>query len=293
MTSMGSDKRTIRRAFEAASDRYDEAAVLQAEVRNRMLARLDFVKLEPACVLDVGAGTGDAAAALARRFKRSRVICLDFATGMLRQARRRQSMFRKLHLVCGDAACLPLTDASVDLIFCSLVLQWCPDPTRVFQEFARILRPHGVVTLSTLGPDTLTELKQAFTTVDDEVHVNTFPDMHLVGDAMVRAGLAEPVMDVEMFTLTYEHVVDVMRDLKAIGASTVMGRGRPRGLMGKGQLDKLRQGYEAFRREGRLPATYEVVYGQAWGAPVGQGAARRQAEARIPASSIKRRGSDE
>lgn len=281
-------KRSIRRAFDQASRSYDGAAVLQSVVCRQVLERLDLVKLEPLKILDVGAGTGYASLALARRFRRARVAALDLATGMLIQAGKRRPIFTKMDLVCGDACALPVKSQSIDLIFCNLVLQWCTDLNLAFNEFKRVLKPRGLLTFSTFGPDTLMELRQAFSYVDDHQHVNQFADMHDVGDCLVKAGLVEPVMDAEMFTLTYDDVVALMKDLKAIGANTVTSGRRP-SLMGKAALGRLRKGYESFRADDRLPATYEVVYGHAWAPLPGQGVAMQEGEARISLEAITRR----
>jgi malonyl-CoA O-methyltransferase len=257
------DLARVRRAFGRSAGAYDAAAVLQARVRTELLERLDVVRLEPQVVLDLGAGTGHGALALKRRYRNSRVVALDLAEGMLREARRRQTMLRRFGRVCGDATALPLRDASVDLVFSNLMLQWCPDPAAAFRECRRVLRPGGLLTFTTFGPDTLVELRRAWAAADGHTHVNRFIDMHDLGDALVRAGLAEPVLDVDRYTLTYGEVGELMRDLKAIGARNA-NAGRPRGLTGRSALARMSGAYESFRREGRLPATYEVVYGQAW-----------------------------
>jgi malonyl-CoA O-methyltransferase len=257
------DLARVRRSFGRSARAYDVAAVLQKRVRDELLERLDVVRLEPAVVLDLGAGTGHASLALKRRYRSSQVIALDLAEGMLREAGRRQTLLRRFRRVCGQAAALPLRDASVDLVFSNLMLQWCQDPDAVFGEIRRVLKPGGLCTFTTFGPDTLVELRRAWAAADERTHVNRFIDMHDLGDALVRSGLAEPVMDVERFTLTYAEVRDLMRDLKDIGAHNA-NAGRPRGLTGKGALARMTAAYEAFRRDGRLPATYEVVYGQAW-----------------------------
>jgi malonyl-CoA O-methyltransferase len=257
------DGSRVRRSFGRAAAGYDAVAVLQARVRDELLGRLDVVRLEPAVVLDLGAGTGHASLALKRRYRRSEVVALDLALGMLRQATRRQTLLRRFRRVCADAAALPLRTASADLVLSSLMLQWCNDPDAVFRECRRVLRPGGLLSFATFGPDTLVELRRAWGAVDGNTHVNRFIYMHDLGDALVRSGLAEPVLDVERYTLTYESVRDLMGDLKAIGAHNA-NAGRPRGLTGKGALARMTAGYEQFRRDGRLPATYEVVYGQAW-----------------------------
>jgi len=176
-----------------------------------------------------------------------------------------RGLLRRFDVLCADAARLPLRTASVDLVFSNLMLQWCSDPDAVFSECRRVLKPGGLLTYTTFGPDTLLELRRAWSTVDGLTHVNRFIDMHDLGDAMVRAGFAEPVMDVDRCTLTYADAHALMRDLKAIGAHNV-NAGRARGLTGKSRLTRMIAAYEAFRRDGRLPATYEIVYGQAWAA---------------------------
>jgi malonyl-CoA O-methyltransferase len=281
------DTARMRRSFGRSAGAYDAAAVLQARVREELLERLDLVRLEPAAVVDLGAGTGHASLALKRRYPSSRVVALDLAEGMLRSARSQQTLLRRFARVCADAAALPLRDASVDLVFSNLMLQWCSDPDAVLRECRRVLRPGGLLTFATLGPDTLVELRRAWAAADGFVHVNRFIDMHDLGDALVRSGLAEPVMDVERFTLTYGEVIDLMRDLKTIGARNA-NAGRPRGLTGKGGLARMNAAYEKFRHEGRLPATYEVVYGQAW-CPAGPARRRASGEVLVPVGSIGRR----
>ncbi len=279
--------RDVRRSFSRAAISYDAAAVLQAKVRQELLERLDLVRLEPNVVVDLGAGTGHATLELKRRYARSSVVAVDLAEGMLREAAKRQTLLRRFRRVCADAAALPFPAASVDLVFSNLMLQWCDDPDQVFAECRRVLRPGGLLTFATLGPDTLVELRRAWAAIDDRVHVNRFIDMHDLGDAMVRAGLAEPVMDVERIVLTYPEVLDLMRDLKAIGAHNV-NAGRPRGLTGRHALARVAEGYETQRRDGRLPATFEVVYGQAWG-PIDQARPRASGEVTVPIRSIGRR----
>lgn len=282
------DGREVRRSFGRAAHDYDAAAVLQAEVRKELLGRLDLVRLFPGVVLDLGAGTGRATVELKRRYRASQVVAVDIAEGMLLEAARRQTLLRRFRRVCADAATLPLRDDSVDLVFSNLMLQWCDDPDRVFAECRRVLRPNGLLAFATFGPDTLVELRQAWSAADGRTHVNRFIDMHDLGDALVRGGFAEPVLDVERYTLTYAEVRDLMRDLKAIGAHNA-NAGRPRGLTGKGALARMLEAYEEFRRDGRLPATYEVVFGHAW-APVARPGGRGVAgEVSVPLSRIGRR----
>jgi malonyl-CoA O-methyltransferase len=282
------EQAAVRRSFDRAAARYDESAVLQAEVRARLLERLDYVTLEPAVVLDAGCGTGHSSQALAERYPQARVVALDLSEGMLREARNRPPPRGAFALVCGDAMRLPLADASVDLVFSNLTLQWCTDLDAAFGEFRRVLRPRGLLNFTTFGPDTLFELREAWARADGHRHVSDFADMHDVGDGLLRAGLAEPVMDVERFTLTYADVFGLMRDLKAIGAHNAAAS-RPRGLTGRARLAAMQSAYEARRSDGLLPATYEVVFGQAWGPAGAPQRGRRSGEFSVPADAIGHR----
>jgi malonyl-CoA O-methyltransferase len=181
---------------------------------------------------------------------------------MLQAAGRRQTWLRRFARVCADAAHLPLAEGSVDLIISNLMLQWC-DLDAVFAEFRRVLAPHGLVSFTTLGPDTLRELRSAWRAADSRTHVNQFIDMHDIGDALVRAGFASPVLDVERYTLTYPDLRRVAADLKDTGAHNAT-MGRARGLTGRRRFAAVQVAYEAYRQDGRLPATYEVVFGHAW-----------------------------
>lgn len=279
----------VARSFDRAARGYDAAAVLQTRVRDELLSRLAMIRLEPSVVVDLGCGTGVAAAALRRRYRRSRVLSVDISFAMLREAaRRRRPWQRRFAGVRADAAKLPLAAGSTDIVFSNLMLQWCPDPEQVFRECARVLRPGGLLTFTSLGPDTLMELRRAWAAADRYTHVNRFIDMHDLGDAILRAGLAEPVMDVERYTLTYADVRGLMRDLKAVGAHNI-NAGRLRGLTGRGALEGMTTAYEVERRDGRLPATCEVVFGHGW-APVAPRQLRSPAgETRIPVSRIGRR----
>jgi len=257
------ERDAVRQSFDRAAEQYDEHAVLQKEVCNRLLERLDFTTLDPRVVVDLATGTGQGAAALLKRYRHARVMPLDLSENMLQQARRHGGWFRRLHPLCADMTRLPIATGSVDLVFSSLGLQWIDDPDAVFREIRRVLKPQGLFLFTTFGPDTLKELRAAWSSVDARSHVNVFTDMHDIGDGLIRAGMAEPVMDVEHFTLTYDTADELMRDIKRIGAHNVTAD-RPRGLTGRKRIQALRDAYESFRVDGRLPATYEVVYGTVW-----------------------------
>lgn len=264
------DKQKARLAFENSAASYDEAAVLQREVGHRMLERLDYIKHEPATILDVGAGTGFCSHQLAERYARSEIYALDFAFNMLRQVRMGagwwQRFRKRFNFIAGDAEQLPLADGSVDMLVSSLAIQWCNDLDRVFAEFRRVLAPGGLLMFTTFGPDTLKELRNSWAAVDGVSHVNQFFDMHDIGDALMRHGFAQPVMDTEYITMTYRDVMDLMKELKQIGAHNVM-QGRNRHMTTKSQLKKMLTAYEQFRQKDVLPASYEVVYGHAWVPP--------------------------
>ncbi|TDY04083.1 malonyl-ACP O-methyltransferase BioC [Thiohalophilus thiocyanatoxydans] len=261
------DKRLARGAFDRAAGSYDQAAVLQREVADRILERLDYIKHVPQRLLDVGCGTGYTLQPLARRYPGSEIWALDVSLNMLDQARRKPTLWQKFRgrfrYVAGDAEQLPLADASVDMIFSSLAVQWCVDLDRTFAEMRRVLKPDGLLMFSTFGPDTLRELRHCFESVDDYSHTNQFIDMHDIGDALLRNGFGDPVMDMEMLTVTYDDVLSIMRDLKQIGAHNVT-QGRARGLTGKRRMQAVSEAYEQFRQEQRLPVSYEVLYGHAW-----------------------------
>ncbi|MBV1776568.1 malonyl-ACP O-methyltransferase BioC [Burkholderiaceae bacterium DAT-1] len=263
-----SDKSVVRRSFDKAATAYDRAAILQREVADRMMERLDLVKLKPARILDAGSGTGYAGPLLRKRYPDARLIELDLAMGMLAASRAKAGMIDKLlrktpWQVCADLEAIPLANDSCDLIWSNLAFQWLNEPDQAFAECHRILRPEGLFMFSTLGPDTLKELRQAFASIDSVPHVNRFIDMHDLGDALSRAGFSAPVMDMEKIVMTYDEVRSVMMDLKAIGAHNA-AQGRKRGLMGKTAWQSAVDAYDRLRVEGRLPATYEIVYGHAW-----------------------------
>jgi malonyl-CoA O-methyltransferase len=279
----------VRASFDRASASYESAAGLQARVAAELLERLAVFAFEPRVVLDLGAGTGRVTRELKRRYRRALVIALDLAPGMLREARRHQQWWRRFERVCGDALRLPLADASVDVVFSSLMLQWCEPLDTALAECRRVLKPEGFFAFSTFGPDTLHELRGAWASADGYNHVNHFVDVHEVGDALVRAGLMEPVLDVDRVEVGYPDALSLMRDLKAIGAHNVTA-GRPRALVGRARLKRMQDAYEAFRRDDRLPATYEVIYGASWGAAGRRAVAAIAGEARIAPGSIRRAG---
>jgi malonyl-CoA O-methyltransferase len=286
-TAFRLDRRRLRASFERASVSYESAAGLQARVAGELLERLTAFRFRPGVVLDLGAGTGRVSAELKRRYPRSLVIALDLSPGMLREARRHQRLWRRFERLCGDALRLPLRAASVDLVFSSLMLQWCDPLATALAEVRRVLAPAGFFAFSTFGADTLHELRSAWAQADGYNHVNHFPDVHEMGNALVHAGLAEPVLDIDRIEVGYADARSLMRDLKAIGARNATA-GRPRALAGRARLERVEHAYESFRRGGRLPATYEVSFGASWGSAARAAVPAAGGEVRIAPGSIGR-----
>jgi malonyl-CoA O-methyltransferase len=259
------DKTRVRDSFNRAANTYDAAAVLQKQVREEMLSRLDLVNIAPKAILDAGCGTGHGGFGLQKRFRSAQVYSLDIALNMLQQTKLQrpflQKILNKQQLLCADIESLPIASNSMDLVWSNLALQWCNDLDAAFTEVSRVLQPESLFVFSTFGPDTLKELRTS--TNNGHTHVSRFIDMHDIGDALIRAGFSTPVLDVEHYTLTYDDVKGVMKDLKNIGAHNAT-QGRARGLQGKSFLQNLTQQYEQFRTNNKLPATFEVVYGHAW-----------------------------
>ena len=260
------EKSRIQKHFDAKALCYESSAVLQRNVCKELLQRLDLTSIKPSVILDVGCGTGWGTQDLLKKYKKAKVLSLDLSPEMLKQTKSKGGWLRKPTLICADAEEIPLQDESVDLIFSSLMLQWC-DYKKVFAEFKRLLKPDGLLMFSTFGPDTLKELKKSWEQVDSHAHVNDFTDMHDLGDELIQAGLSEPVMDMDLLTLTYQDAMSVMVDLKSIGANTILKNQKKvaeQGLVTPGKLKKVISHYEQYRKNGVIPASYEVVYGHAW-----------------------------
>jgi len=267
--SAGLDARQVRHAFGRAAATYEAHAVLQAEVGARLLERLDGLDIKPDRVLDVGSGPGRGAAALCARFPDANVTAVDLALPMLRAAASHAGDPFAFARVGADAQALPFADGSVDLVHSNLCLQWCDDPGLAIAEFARVLKAGGLLLFTTFGPATLHELRTAFAAADATPHVGRFVDMHDIGDALLTTGFRDPVLERDDFVLTYADALTLMRELRAIGATNADAK-RQRTLTGKTHLKRVVDAYEAFRADGVLPATYEVVYAQAFAPAPGQ-----------------------
>jgi len=282
------NKQNIRNTFNNAADSYDAAAIVQQEVCRRLLERLEYIRVSPEIILDIGAGTGQGTQGLMQQYPDASVISIDLAEEMLKKSRQRlnnssqrlndshrtngmikhlqqllsKGAAKKINPVCADAEHLPLADASVDLIFSNLTIQWCFDLKSLFEEFRRVLKPGGFMLFTTFGTETLKELKASWAVVSDKVHVNNFADMQDVGDVLYQAQAEDPVMDSEKIILNYQSIKQILLEIKAVGAHN-QNQGRQPGLMGKSRLQAMYQAYEKFHTEQGYPVTYEVLYGHA------------------------------
>lgn len=265
------DKRLVRLRFERAAPGYEAASALAREVGARLVERLDLVKLQPARILDAGSGTGGLVEKLAARYPKATVVELDLSLAMLRAGLQRGSWRHRLldalrpvrrQRVCGDIEQMPLAPASVELVCSNLALPWIGRLDAAVQEFHRVLARGGLLMFTTLGPDSLTELRAALGPAGADA-IHPFVDMHDIGDLLVRSGFADPVMDMERLTLTYRDLTALLSELHASGGRTARA-GRPPGLRGSAWRASLEERYGAFRAEGRLPVTCEIVYGHAW-----------------------------
>jgi len=264
MESKPLDHSAVRRIYDRVASLYDEHAALEQEVATRLLERLEFHRLRPQRIVDLGCGTGRASARLKKKFTKAELIGLDSSQAMLLQLQRRSGLLRRLRPVCADMSVLPLADQSSELLFSNLALQWCPDLGSLFAEFRRVLAPGGMLLFSSLGTGSLSELRASWAEVDGTTQ--EFADILPVGDALLAAGFVEPVMDAERITVSYPDINALVCELEATGTFGFLQGGRSL-AEAKSCLEKP---YEAFRVDGRYPVTYEIIYGAAFGPEDGQ-----------------------
>ncbi len=257
------ERRAALRRFRRASATFDGADAVHMEARARMLSRLPLFKLNPRRVLDLGAATGKASVDLAAMYPDAQILSTDLCLQMAERAQVRCKHLERIAVINGDAEKLPFADAGIDLIFTNLLLPWC-DPREVFAEAARVLSDGGLLLFTSVGPNTLQEIRWAWSEVDDAVHVHGFADMHDLGDMANRAGLTEPVMDVDRLQVTYADLDGLVADLRACGATNV-GYGRRTGLTGRARWQAFCNRFESQRTADRLSVSVELIFGQAWG----------------------------
>ena len=259
------DRRQLRRSFGRAASRYTEVAALQREVEARLLDQLAYLDdRQPQRILDLGSGPGRAAGAMKKRWPKAEVTAVDAALPMLREVPKHTRFWRPVRRVNADVSKLPFADQSTDLIFSSLCLQWLDDLPAVLSEFRRVLRPEGLLLFSTFGPETLSELRDAYLMAGETPPLSPFAAIQQVGDALLAAGFKDPVLDRDRYTLTYPDLRTLMHELRAIGAGDARAD-RRRGLGGRARLQQVTTNYESQRRDGVLPSTWEVITAQAWG----------------------------
>ena len=266
MSMTPGDRTAARRFFERSADNYEQHAVLQREIGSRLLERVDFRRYEPAVVLDMGCATGTASLSLAGQFPDARVISLDWSSAMLAGIEPGDGGALG---VCADMHHLPLASASVDLVFSNLAISWGWDVPAIFRELRRIMRPGAMLVFTCFGPDTLIELSSAWRQLSKNPRVQNFPDMHDVGDELVRAGFREPVMDAERLVLEYPDLPSMLGELHATGISIIAGEELQDVIQGA-KSEKVAEAYELYRNGGRYPANFEVIYGTAFAPEEGQ-----------------------
>jgi malonyl-CoA O-methyltransferase len=258
------DKPSVKNFFNRAAKSYNNAAILHDELLNRLLQRLQYIRHQPETIIDIGCGTGKGVRGLQKTYPRARVCATDIAYQMLLQARSGFRLLSKQRLVSADMERLPFATQAFDLVFSSLALHWSNDPGATLREFARVSRPGALLMFSSFGPGTLAELAASWQALDDHPHVHQFVDMHDVGDAMLAAGFAQPVVDAETIRMEYQDFKSLLDDLRNTGVSNA-DVSRRRGLMTPGKLSRLEQSYrEQGYDNNKFVASYEIVYGHAW-----------------------------
>lgn len=257
-------KQGVQKAFSRSANSYDDAAILQKEILTRLIDRLATLKANNVIkALDVGSGTGLACQRLEKMYGSGSYFAYDFSSAMLELARN-QYINVKQYAVCGDAEALPFKDNIFDVVFSASTLQWCNDVTKVFANCYSALNEEGLFIFSSFGPETLIELRECFAKIDRQPHVSSFLDMQTLGDGMLASGFFDPVVESEIITVEYSSPLQLLRDLKATGATNNL-QNRSRGLMGKSHISLLLEEYENLRLDnGKYPATYQVVYCHGW-----------------------------
>lgn len=256
--------RDIQRRFDRAAPGFDGSDFVHAVTREGLAARLEPLLLEAKTLLDLGSATGGTGRLLRKRFRRAHVVSLDLSHAMLRQARQQKPWLAKASVAQGDARQLPFAANSFDLVVANLLLPWTPEPQAVFEEVSRVLTKGGVFAFATLGPDSLQEIMRAWASVDDAAHVNRFADMHDLGDGLVRAGLRDPVLDVDRLEVRYESAGKLLDDLTRAGARNTLAE-RARGLTGKVRFRAMAAALESEAAGPGLSLDLELVYGHCWG----------------------------
>lgn len=269
------DSRQIRRAFGRAAPGYAQASHIQQEIESRLLESLELYparhnEAAPGCVADVGCGPARAAAALRTRWPKAEILALDAALPMLHAAHentRGQWLRRRpVQRIQADLRTLPLASGVVDVLFCNLALQWVEDLPAAFAEFRRVMRPGGLLLLSTFGSDTLAELRDAFAQVDAFPHVSPFTAIAPLGDALMAAGFRDAVLDRDILIDYHPNFAALLHSLKATGATNALHTRRPT-LSGRQRFAAAEALYP-HDADG-YPLRWEALYAHAWAPPPG------------------------
>lgn len=274
----------IRRRFDRAAERFDDFDFVHAVTRDGLFARLEPMRVEASTVVDLGCATGTACKPLAKRFRGAQVISVDQSANMLRKASSKKGWLAKHTFIEASADALPLADQSVDLVFCNQLLPWVNDAAAVFVEVNRVLRKDGLFIFASLGPDSFSELRRAWQATDQGVHVNQFLDMHDLGDAAVRSGLSDPVLDVDRLTVRYENTRSLFRDLTGSAARNCLSD-RALSLTGKQRFEHMCRELQDADKPSAIELELELVYGHCWGS----GPRAQAGEVRIDPGRIGRR----
>ncbi len=257
-------KTEICKAFSNHALQYEQNALIQQEIGERLFERLQYLKIKPRYILDLGCGPGVFSKQLKKYYPESQVVGLDLAYPMLKRAKAKQGWRCKWSLVGSDMTSMPFASGLFDLIFANQVVHWANSFPAVLSELNRVMNAGGCLMFSTLGPDTFYELRKSWALVDDYEHVNAFMDMHDIGDDLLAEHFMDPVVDMERVTACYSSLPQLLQTLKAQGVRNINTARNP-GLTGRLSWQKFEQSIAKFRIEnGKFPLTYEVIYGHAW-----------------------------
>ncbi len=263
------DPNVFKCALDRVASIYDQSAVLERSIGDSLLERLDMIAMRPCRILDLGARTGYTMQHLKQRYPDAQIYGVECSPTLLSMALRRFEKENNTHsmiMVAGDYTAIPLVHHTFDLIFSNLSLHWSTDIKHTLQECYRLLKPGGILLFTTVGPDTLQELRACFP--DGHSHIHPFFDMHDWGDLLQQLSFDAPVMDREPLTVQYAHVACLLQDLKGTGSCNALIH-RSSALMGKYRWQSMLNQYEKLRhaQHHTLPATIELIYGHAF-API-------------------------
>ncbi len=250
------------RNFNKSARKFNDSDVLYSEIRKRLLDRLIFFNLNPQLILDIGSATGKGAVNLSEIFPESEIIAIDNSINMNKLSSSSYSKVDNINVLLGDAEKLPIRDNCVDLVFANLLLPWC-NIDFVFNEISRTLKNGGLFLFSSFGPDTLVELRRAWHSIDDYIHVHAFFDMHDIGDILLKFNLVDPVLDVNKIYINYDNITKLISDIKGCGASNV-AQGKRTSLTGKDKWKSFCSNFELNRENSKLNVTIEAIFGHAW-----------------------------